>query len=45
MKFQYSTTDWFVDITRMLWIAVVYSNLSDWHATLEMQPMELEYVE
>ena len=21
MKFQYSTTDWFVDITRMLWIA------------------------
>ena len=23
MKFQYSTTDWFVDITRMLWIAVI----------------------
>ena len=21
MKFQYSTTNWFVDITRMLWIA------------------------
>ena len=21
MKFQYSTTDWFVDIARMLWIA------------------------
>ncbi len=23
----------------------VYSNLSDWHATLEAQSMELDYVE
>ena len=24
---------------------LMYTNLSDWHATLEAQPMELDYVE